>query len=64
MPIPLLFIGVAAVTGAFGVGKSVKAGIDIADANSTNNSADEIVKSASSKIENCRKNWLFRGEGG
>ena len=56
MPIPLLFIGVAAVTGAFGVGKSVKAGIDIADANNTNKSAEEIVKSASSKIEHCRKN--------
>ena len=56
MPIPLLFIGVAALTGAFGVGKSVKAGIDMADANSTNKSADEIAKNASSKIENCRKN--------
>ncbi len=56
MPIPLLFIGVAAVTGAFGVGKSVKAGIDIADANSTNKSADEIVKNATAKIEKCRKN--------
>lgn len=28
MPLPLLFIGVAATTGGLGIGKSVKAGID------------------------------------
>ena len=57
MPIPLLFIGAAAAaSGMFGVGKTVKAGIDFADANSTNKSADEIIEGASSKIEKCRKN--------
>lgn len=58
MPIPLLFIGAAAAaaSGVFGVGKTVKAGVDFADANSTNKSADETIESASSKIEKCRKN--------
>lgn len=28
MPLPLLFIGVAAATGSFGVGSTIKAGID------------------------------------
>ncbi|SET84499.1 hypothetical protein SAMN04487771_105213 [[Clostridium] aminophilum] len=56
MPIPLLFIGVAAVTGAVGIGKSVKAGIDQKDADDTNEMADDIIKRASNKIETCRKN--------
>lgn len=56
MPIPLLFIGAAAVTGAFGVGKSIKAGVDQKEANKTNERADDIVHSASKKIEVCRKN--------
>lgn len=56
MPIPLLFIGAAVATGAFGVGKSIKAGVDQKDANDTNERADNIVKSASNKIEKCRKN--------
>lgn len=56
MPIPLLFIGIAAATGAVGVGKSIKAGIDQKDANDTNERADSIIQSASDKIEKCRKN--------
>lgn len=56
MPIPLLFIGVAAATGAFGVGKSVKAGVDQKEANRTNQRADSIVEDASKKIDTCRKN--------
>lgn len=56
MPIPLLFIGVAAVTGAVGVGKSIKAGIDQKDANDTNGRADSIIHNALEKIDKCRKN--------
>lgn len=56
MPIPLLFIGIGAAAGAFGVGKSIKAGVDQKEANETNERADDIVKDASEKIEKCRKN--------
>lgn len=56
MPIPLLFIGIGAAAGAFGVGKSIKAGVDQKEANSTNERADDIVQEASKKIETCRKN--------
>ncbi len=56
MPIPVVFIGVAAATGVFGVGKSVKAGMDIKDAKKTNESANEIVKEARKKMNFCRKN--------
>lgn len=56
MPIPFLFIGAAVATGAYGVGKSIKAGADQKEANETNERADSIVKDASKKIETCRKN--------
>ena len=56
MPIPLLFIGIGAAAGAFGVGKSIKAGVDQKEANETNERADNIIHDASKKIEKCRKN--------
>lgn len=56
MPIPLLFIGIGAAAGAFGVGKSIKAGVDQKEANRTNERADDIIQEASKKIETCRKN--------
>lgn len=56
MPIPLLFIGAAAVTGTIGVGKSIKAGIDQKEANRTNEYANSTVEEASKKIDTCRKN--------
>lgn len=56
MPIPLLFIGIGAAAGVFGVGKSIKAGTDQKEANETNERADDIIKGASKKIETCRKN--------
>ena len=46
MPLPLLFIGIAAVTGALGIGKSVKAAVDTNSANKTNKKANEIVDQA------------------
>lgn len=55
MPIPFLFIGIGAVTGMFGVGKSIKAGADQKDANETNQEANRIVERASRKIDTRRK---------
>ena len=43
MPIPFLFIGAAIATGAFGAGKSIKAGVDQKDANDTNERADSMI---------------------
>lgn len=56
MPIPLFFIGLGAVTGAVGVGKSIKAGVDMKEAKETNERADAIVKQAGEKLNTCRKN--------
>ena len=50
MPLPLLFIGVAAATGGFGVGKAVKAGIDEKNASLINKSANEIVDASTAYI--------------
>ena len=44
MPLPLLFIGVAAATGTFGVGNTIKAGIDANKAKLINKNANEIVQ--------------------
>ncbi len=46
MPLPLLFIGVAAVSGTFGVGSSIKAGMDAMTAASVNKDANQIQKEA------------------
>lgn len=46
----------AIAAGAFGIGKSIKAGADQKEANRTNERADDIIKDASEKIEICRKN--------
>lgn len=54
MPLPLLFIGVAAVTGAFGVGKTVKAGVDTVNANNINKNANEIVEDATKLLNSQR----------
>ena len=45
MPLPLLFIGVAAATGTFGVGSTIKAGVDASNAKALNRTANEIVES-------------------
>ena len=44
MPLPLLFIGVAAATGGLGIGKSIKAGVDAKQANDINKSANQLVE--------------------
>ena len=55
MPLPLLFIGAAAVTGVFGVGKTVKAGIDNSEAKSINEDANSRVEIASKELDKQRK---------
>lgn len=46
MPLPILFIGVAAATGGVGIGKTIKAGVDANNAKQINKSANEIVESS------------------
>lgn len=50
MPLPLLFIGVAAASGALGVGKTVKAGVDTVNAKKINKNANEIVEDATNLL--------------
>lgn len=50
MPLPILFIGVAAATGGLGIGKSIQAGINANTASKINKSANDMVQ------ENT--NWL------
>lgn len=56
MPVPFLFIGVGVATAAYGAGKSIKAGSIQKEANKTNETANDIIKSAKEKINTCRKN--------
>ena len=51
MPLPLLFIGVAAVTGAIGGGKTVKAGIDQKKAKELNAEANSMVDEAAKRLD-------------
>ena len=46
MPLPILFIGVAAATGGLGIGKTIKAGVDANNAKQINKSANVIVESS------------------
>ena len=57
MPIPLIPVilsAVAAVAGAIGIGKTVKAGIDIKKAKDVNNDANSLIKNASWKLRTYR----------
>lgn len=54
MPIPLLLIGVAAVSGATGLGKTVKAGVDQHRANAINNNSNERLEAAAQRLESLR----------
>lgn len=51
MPLPLLFIGIAAATGLAGAGKTVKAVIDNTNANKINTAANEGVDNARNRLE-------------
>lgn len=55
MPLPLVFIAIGAGTAALGIGKGVKAGIDMKDASDTNKSANRIVDDAKESLEIARK---------
>ena len=55
MPIPFLFIGGAALFGAVGIGKGIKAGVDQKDANDTNKSAEEKVNDAKELVNKSRE---------
>lgn len=55
MPLPILFIGIAAVTGITGAGATAKAGIDQSKANSINNDANEKIESAGERLDIVRK---------
>lgn len=54
MPLPLLFIGIAAATGLAGAGKSVKAVVDNTNANKINTAANEGVDNARKRLEQQR----------
>ena len=66
MPLPLLFIGIAAATGGLGIGKGVKAGIDNAEADRINKEATSSVDRATKKLNNersaCGKSLKALGE--
>jgi len=52
--IPLIIGGATVVAGVFGIGKSIKAGIDIKKANSTNKDANSIIKNAKWRLNTSR----------
>ena len=54
MPIPLIFIGIAAITGATGLGTTVKAGFDQAHARKVNMNSDERIQVAANRLEGLR----------
>ena len=54
MPIPLLFIGVAAVTGSFGIKKTVVAGKDAFNASKINKNANDLVEESTAWINEQR----------
>ena len=66
MPLPLLFIGIAAATGGVGIGKGVKAGIDNSKANTINKEAQASVEEATNILnkqrEACGKALRVLGE--
>ena len=55
MPIPLVFIGIAAVTGAVGAGTTVKAGVDQSHAKKLNLNSEERLKQAGERLDVLRK---------
>ena len=55
MPLPLLFIGIAAATGVTGAGGLAKAGIQGTKARSLNKDANEMMKEAAENLDLQRK---------
>ncbi len=54
MPLPLLFIGIAAATGTIGVGKSVKAVANTREAKTINQDANASIDDAKEALETQR----------
>lgn len=54
MPIPLLFIGIAAATGATGLGAGAKAGLDQSRAKKLNQNSNQRIENASMRLEGLR----------
>ncbi len=50
MPLPLVFIGIAAVTGSVGIGKTAKASVDVYSAKKIDKSANQIVAESTEMI--------------
>ena len=59
MPIPAILIGAAAVAGAVGIGKTVKAISDNSKASDLNDDANSIVSNASKEAEHAREQSQF-----
>ena len=55
MPIPIIFIGIAAVTGAIGVSNAVKGGVDQKNATKLNSNTTERLEEASFRLDTLRK---------
>ena len=55
MPLPLLFIGIAAATGGLGITKGIKAGIDNARADTINKDSTNMVKEATDRLNRQRE---------
>lgn len=55
MPIPIIFIGIATVTGVIGVGNVVKGGIDQKNSERLNANSNERLEEASFRLDKLRK---------
>ena len=54
MPLPIVFIGIAAATGAAGAGAAVKAGVDHNTAKKINSNTEERIMHAALRLEELR----------
>lgn len=55
MPLPIIFIGIATVTGALGASATVKAGVDHSKAKKINLNSEERIAQAATRLEALRK---------
>lgn len=55
MPLPLIFIGIAAATGLTGAGTTVKAGVDHTRARKLNQNSDERMSDAALRLDSLRQ---------
>ena len=55
MPLPLVFIGIAAVSGIAGIGTTAKAGIDQSKAKSINSDSNQKVLISATRLDHLRK---------